>query len=52
VEGSVPVGCTELVLTLNVIVYGLDREFLERITRETADLLSKKLKGEITIEAA
>jgi len=49
VEGSVPMGCTELVLTLNVIVYGLGRELLERITRETADHLTKKWKGGVTI---
>jgi hypothetical protein len=52
VEGSVPVGCAELVLTLNVIVYGLERNALERLTRETADHLSQKLRGRITIEAA
>jgi hypothetical protein len=51
VEGSVPMGCTELVLTLNVIVYGLGRELLERITRETVDHLTKKRKGGVTIEA-
>jgi hypothetical protein len=51
VEGSVPAGCTELMLTLNVIVYGLGRELLERITRETADHLTKKWKGGVTIEA-
>ena len=51
VEGSVPMGCTELVLTLNVIVYGLERDPLERLTRETADHLTKKWKGGVTIEA-
>ena len=51
VEGSVPMGCTELVFTLNVAVYGLGRELLERITGETADHLSKKWKGGVTIEA-
>lgn len=51
VEGSVPTGCAELVLTLNVIVYGLERDALERLTRETADDLTKKWKGGITIEA-
>jgi hypothetical protein len=51
VEGSVSMGCTELVLTLNVIVYGLGRELLERITRETADHLTQKWKGGVTIEA-
>ena len=51
VEGGAPVHCSELVLTLNVIVYGLGRDLLERITRETADQLTKKWKGEVTIEA-
>jgi len=51
VEGSVPTGCTELVLTLNVIVYGLERHALERLTRETADDLTKKWKGGVNIEA-
>jgi hypothetical protein len=52
VQGGVPMGCTELVLTLNVIIYGLERGALERLTRETADHLTKKWKGGITIEAA
>jgi hypothetical protein len=50
-EGSVPARCRELVLTVNVIVYGLERHVLEKITRETADDLSNKSKGRITIEA-
>ena len=50
VEGSVPVGCTELLLTLNIIVYGLGRDTLEQLTYETADHLTKKWK-EVTIEA-
>jgi hypothetical protein len=49
VEGSVPMGCTELVLTLNVIVYGLGHDLLEGITRETADCLTQKWKGGVTI---
>ncbi len=52
VGGSVPTGCTELLLTLNVIVYGLARDALERLTREVADHLNKKWKGGIAIEAA
>jgi hypothetical protein len=51
VEGSVPTHCSELVLTLNVIVYGLGRDLLEHITRETADDLTNKWKGGVTIEA-
>ncbi len=50
VEGSVPMGCTELVLALNVIVYGLARNLLERITCETAVQLAKRWQGEVAIE--
>jgi broad-specificity NMP kinase len=35
VEGHVPAGCTGLELPLNVLVYGLERTALERMTRET-----------------
>jgi len=51
VEGSVPTDCSELMLTLNVIVYGLGRDVLEQLTRETADHLTKKWKGGMTIKA-
>jgi len=51
VEGNVPMDCTELVLILNVIVYGLERNALERLTRETADQVTQKWKGGVTIEA-
>jgi hypothetical protein len=51
VEGSVPAGCVELLLTLNVIVYGLGRDLLEHITRETAAQLSDQWNGRVTIEA-
>ena len=51
VERSASAHGNELVLTLNVIVYGLGRELLERITCETADHLVKKWKGGVTIEA-
>jgi hypothetical protein len=51
VEGRVPAGCTELVLALNVIVYGLARDLVEHITRETAAVLANRWQGEVTIEA-
>jgi hypothetical protein len=51
VEGSVPADCSELMLTLNVIVYGLGRDALEQLTRETADHLTKKWKGGMIIKA-
>lgn len=50
-EGSVPADCIELILTLNVIVYGLKRDLLEHITCETAAGLSERLKRGVTIEA-
>jgi hypothetical protein len=50
IEGSVPVGCTKLELTLNVIIYGLTRDLLEKITLETAVHLTNKWKGKVTIE--
>ncbi len=51
VEGSVPTDCTELTLTLNVLVYGLGRHTLEQLTRQTADHLTKKWKGGVMIKA-
>jgi hypothetical protein len=51
VEGSVPANCSELILTLNVIVYGLGRDALEHLARETADHLNKKWKGGMIIKA-
>lgn len=51
IEGSVPAGCTELVLTLNVIVYGIGRDLLEHITRETATHLIDRWQGRVKIEA-
>ena len=50
VEGGVPAGCTGLVLTLNVIVYGPTKDLLEKIVNETTVLLTEKWKGNVTIE--
>jgi hypothetical protein len=50
-DGGVPVDCVELVLTLNVIVYGLKRDLLERITHGSAAALSERFKKELIIEA-
>ena len=44
-EGRVPAGCTELELTLNVLVYGLKRTVVEQITRETAYEIASQRKG-------
>ena len=50
VKGCVPPGCTELRLTLNVIVYGLDRDLVERIASETAVHLASRRQGEVITE--
>lgn len=44
-EGKVPAGCTDLELTLNVLVYGLDRAVVEQIVRETAFEIAQQRKG-------
>ena len=45
VEGSAPPGCLELELTLNVLVYGLERATAEQITRAAADEIAAAWKG-------
>jgi hypothetical protein len=47
VTGKVPVGCTELELTLNVLVYGLERTALEQITLAAAREVANQWKGDI-----
>jgi hypothetical protein len=51
IKGHVPADCTELVLTLNVIVYGFERNLLERIIYEATSLLTEEAKGKLIIEA-
>jgi hypothetical protein len=48
-EGIVPEGVTEFVLSVNVIVYGLDRDSVQRIAREAASGLEGKRKGGVRI---
>ncbi len=50
VKGHVPQDCTELRLTLNVIVYGLERDLVERITYELAVQLAYRRQGKVIIE--
>ena len=45
VEGKVPTGCTDLELTLNVLIYGLERTAIEQITQETAKEIASQRKG-------
>jgi len=47
IDGTVPSGCTDLELTLNVLVYGLSRGVIERITRETAEETARVWKGTV-----
>ena len=49
-QGSVPAGCNELSLSLNVIVYGLAYEQIESLTNETAHQVAQSWKGEVQIE--
>jgi hypothetical protein len=48
IDGAAPPGCTELEVTLNVLVYGLERERIEQITRHTAQSLAQKWQIEIS----
>jgi hypothetical protein len=50
VKGCVPPDCAELTLTLNVIVYGLAHDLLERIAGDTAVRLADRSQGEVTTE--
>ncbi|MDR3562809.1 MAG: hypothetical protein P4N59_15420 [Negativicutes bacterium] len=49
-QGRVPVGCRQLSLSLNVIVYGLEYEQIEALTNETALQLAQSWKGEVQTE--
>jgi hypothetical protein len=50
-EGDVPPGCDELVLDLNVIVYGPERGFLKRIMWDAVAEVTERLKGGVEIRA-
>lgn len=50
VEGRVPPETTSLLLSLNVIVYGIDRDTLERISREETYHMTEKWKGGVNVE--
>ena len=47
VKGCAPPGCTELTLTLNVIVYGLEHDLVERIVWDSAAQLAYRWQGEV-----
>lgn len=50
VEGHAPANTTAFVLSLNVVVYGRDRDSLERISREEAKRIRDKQKGGVRID--
>jgi hypothetical protein len=45
IDGKVPSGCTDLELTLNVLIYGLEYVVIESITSEISNEISTKWKG-------
>jgi hypothetical protein len=45
IEGKVPAGVAELDLTVNVLVFGLERALIEKITRDTANEIASRWKG-------
>jgi hypothetical protein len=47
VEGNVPSHCTELELTLNVLIYGLERRSIETIAHKTANKIATYWKGTV-----
>jgi hypothetical protein len=50
IEGKTPAGCTDLELTLNVLVYGLERSTIERITYEIANEIVRQRKGAVHLK--
>lgn len=49
-EGELPPDLPSLDLTLNLIVYGLERRVLQKITEETAQRFAQKWRVEVTAE--
>ena len=47
IEGSVPAGCHDIELTLNVLVYGLGKNTIEQITEETANEIAFQTQGTV-----
>lgn len=47
IEGKVPADSTALELTVNVLVYGLERAAIEKIAQETANKIARQWKGEV-----
>jgi len=47
IEGKVPPHCTNLELTLNVLVYGLERSMIEKITLEMAGEIARQKEAAV-----
>ncbi len=45
IEGKAPSGCASLELTLNVLVYGLERSTIEQITQAASNDIARQWKG-------
>ena len=48
IKGEIPPGCTELELTLNILVYGMKHSSIEKIDQETARDVSERWQVRIT----
>jgi hypothetical protein len=51
IDGAVPEDCTEVLVALNVIGYGLSRDLLKQITSETVACLDSRFREKLVIEA-
>lgn len=49
-EGEIPFGRTELEITLNVLVYGISKNEIEKITRSKADGIATEWNGKIILQ--
>ena len=47
IEGKAPPNCTDLELTLNILVYGLERTAIEQIVHKTANEIVSQRKGAV-----
>jgi hypothetical protein len=48
IDGAAPPGCASLEVTLNVLVYGLERSQIEQIVQQTAHQMTEKWQLEIS----
>lgn len=51
-DGAAPPGCDRLEVTLNVLVYGLPRERIAQIVRQTAQSLAQERQIEVSTDPA